>query len=158
MIESRSQTGHRRKMISSQPSAQSVARLSGPAETETKRIVSHRGSASGFDRPRSSSEAEPRLLKKNPTERNITSYLQGAGHDPGYWPVISLFSIEDHVHSNQRPLPDFLSTDFHTEENSEQISSIHSWRRVTWRQWQVACLFSKRRSRESPAGKNWRSV
>ncbi len=79
-------------MILSQSSAQSVASLSGPAETETKRIVSHRGSASGIDPPRSSSEAEPRLLKKNPTERKYTSYLL-AGCDPGYWPVISLFSL-----------------------------------------------------------------
>src|SRR5450432_1597960 len=92
MIESRSQTGHRRKIILSQSSAQSVASLSGAAETETKRIVPHRGSVSGSDPPRSSPEAEPRLLKKNPTERNITSYLQGVGHDPGDWPVISLIA------------------------------------------------------------------
>ncbi len=29
---------------------------------------------------------------KNPTERKYTSYLQTAGRDPGYWPVISLVS------------------------------------------------------------------
>src|SRR6266702_648311 len=72
MIESRSQTGHRRKMILSQSSAQSVASLPGAAETETKRIVPHRGSASGSDPPRSSPEAEPRLLMKNTTERKYS--------------------------------------------------------------------------------------
>jgi hypothetical protein len=45
--------------------------------------------------PRSSTEAEPRLLMKNPTERKYTSYLQTAGCDPGYWPVISLLSTVD---------------------------------------------------------------
>src|ERR1039457_6073761 len=79
MIESRSQIGHRRKMILSQPSAQSVASLPGPAETETKRIVPHRGSATGFDPPRSRPEAEPRLLKKIQLKENITSYLKAAG-------------------------------------------------------------------------------
>src|ERR1700676_4113693 len=90
MIESRSQTGHRRKMILSQSSAQSVAILSGPAETETKRIVPHRGSASGFDQPRSLPEAEPRLLKKIQLKENITSYRQAVRHDPENWPVILL--------------------------------------------------------------------
>ena len=66
-------------MILSQPSAQSVASLSGPAETETKRIVPHRGSATGFDPPRSRPEAEPRLLKKIQLKENITSYLKAAG-------------------------------------------------------------------------------
>jgi hypothetical protein len=75
MIESRSQTGHRRKMILSQSSAQSVASLSGPAETGTKRVVPRRGSASVFDQPRSSPEAEPRLLKKTQLKENISSYL-----------------------------------------------------------------------------------
>jgi hypothetical protein len=56
-------------MILSQSSAQSVVSFSGAAETETKRIVPYRGSASGSDPPRSSPEAEPRLLKKNTTER-----------------------------------------------------------------------------------------
>src|SRR5580693_7533281 len=92
MIESRSQTGHRRKIILSQSSAQSVAILSGPAETETKRIVPHRGSASGFDPPRSLPEAEPRPLKKIQLKENITSYRQAVRHDPGNWPVISLKS------------------------------------------------------------------
>src|ERR1019366_7811251 len=92
MIESRLHTGLRRMMISSQPSAQPVASLHSGTETGIKRIVPHRGSASAFDQPRSSPEAEPRLLQQeNPTERKYTSYLQ-AGCDPGYWPVISLFS------------------------------------------------------------------
>ena len=64
-IESCSQTGHRRMMTSSQASFQSVAILSAAAETETKTIVSRRGSASGFTRPRSSSEAEPPPEKTN---------------------------------------------------------------------------------------------
>src|ERR1035437_1403818 len=76
MIESRLQTGHQRKMILSQSSAQSVASLSSPADTKTKRIVPHRGSASGSDPPRSSPEAEPRLLKKSQLKENIPSYLQ----------------------------------------------------------------------------------
>src|ERR1017187_6275985 len=98
MIESRSQIGHRRKMISSQPSAQSVASLSGPAETETKRIAPHRGSVFGFDPPRSLPEAEPRLLKKNPTERKYNFLPTGCRPDPGDWPVISLFSsTQDHA-------------------------------------------------------------
>src|ERR1700722_17590258 len=76
MIESRSQNGHRRNMILSQSSAQSVASLPGAAETATKRIVPRRGSATGFDQPRSSPEAEPRLLKKNTTERKY-NFLPG---------------------------------------------------------------------------------
>src|ERR1035437_10965223 len=64
MIESRLQTGHRRMMFSSQSSAQSTSSFSGGAETGIKRIVPHRGSVSDSDPPRSSPEAEPRLLKK----------------------------------------------------------------------------------------------
>src|ERR1035437_9590127 len=88
MIESCSQNGQRRMMISSQCSAQSAASLSGATETETKTIVRHRGSASGLDPPRSSTEVKPRLLKKIQLKENITSYLQAVGHDPSYWPVI----------------------------------------------------------------------
>ena len=99
MIESRLQTGHWRKMILSQSSAQSVASLSGPAETETKRIVSHRGSASGFDPPRSLSEAGPRLLKKIQLKENIPSYLHAVGRNPDFWPVISLLPTDDSLNS-----------------------------------------------------------
>src|ERR1035437_4183483 len=84
MIESRLHTGHRRMMISSQPAAQPVASWHSGTETGIKRIVPHRGSASAYDQPRSSPEAEPRLLKKNPTERKYTSYPQAAGRDPGW--------------------------------------------------------------------------
>jgi len=42
-IESCSQTGHRRKMISSESSAQPAASCSGPADTGTKRIVTSKG-------------------------------------------------------------------------------------------------------------------
>jgi hypothetical protein len=59
-------------MIPSQSSAQPVASLYSGTETGIKRIVPHRGSASGFDPPRSSPEAEPRLLMKNPTERKYS--------------------------------------------------------------------------------------
>jgi len=103
MIESRSQTGHRRKIMLSQSSAQSVAILSGPAETETKRIVPHRGSASGFDPPRSLPEAGPRPLKKIQLKENITSYRQAVRHDPGNWPVISLISILETCHLYPEP-------------------------------------------------------
>src|SRR5258708_8073566 len=82
MIESRSQTGQRRKMILSQSSAQSVASLPGAAETATKRIVPRRGSASGIDQPRSAPEAEPHLLKKNTTERKY-NFLPGMIRDIG---------------------------------------------------------------------------
>ena len=44
MIESRSQAGHRRKMISAQPAAQSVWSLCGGAESGINKIVAHRGS------------------------------------------------------------------------------------------------------------------
>src|SRR5580704_10403179 len=104
MIESRSQTGHRRKIMLSQSSAQSVAILSGPAETETKRIVPHRGSASGFDPPRSLPEAGPRPLKKIQLKENITSYRQAVRHDPGNWPVISLLASTEG--ERFEPLPD----------------------------------------------------
>src|ERR1017187_4630498 len=107
MIESLLQIGHRRKMILSQSSAQSVVSLSGSAETETKRIVPHRGSASAFDPPRSSPEADPRLLKRIPTERKYTSYLQAVGREAEYWPVISLLSsTEDHAQVDRRTLAD----------------------------------------------------
>jgi hypothetical protein len=43
-------------------------------ETGIKRIVPHRGSASVLDPPRSSPEAELRLLKKNPTERKYSFF------------------------------------------------------------------------------------
>src|ERR1035437_5739977 len=69
-------------MISSQCSAQLVARLTGPAETETKTTVSHRGSASAFDQPRSSTEAELRLLKKIQLKENIASYTKPSWRDP----------------------------------------------------------------------------
>ena len=82
-------------MISSQSSAQSVASLSGATETETKRIVPHRGSASGFDPPRSSPEAEPRLLKKNPTERKYNFLPTGEGVIREYWPVIFAIALTD---------------------------------------------------------------
>src|ERR1035437_5991623 len=82
-------------MISSQPSAQPVASLHSGTETGIKRIVPHRGSASGSDPPRSSPEAEPCLLKKTPTERKYTSYPQAARRDPGYWPVISLLATTE---------------------------------------------------------------
>jgi hypothetical protein len=59
-------------MIPSQSSAQPVASFDSGTETGIKRIVPHRGSASGFDPPRSSPEAEPRLLMKNPTERKYS--------------------------------------------------------------------------------------
>src|ERR1019366_5284512 len=95
MIESCSQNGQRRMMISSQCSAQSAASLSGATETETKTIVRHRGSASGLDPPRSSTEVEPLLLKKIQLKENITSYLQAVGHDPSYWPVISAEAFID---------------------------------------------------------------
>src|ERR1035437_6667571 len=94
-------------MISSQPSAQPVASLHSGTETGIKRIVPHRGSASGSDPPRSSPEAEPCLLKKTPTERKYTSYPQAARRDPGYWPVISLLaSTQDHAKADQRTLAD----------------------------------------------------
>src|SRR5712691_1927333 len=59
-------------MIPSQSSAQPVTSLYSGTETWIKRIVPDRGSASGFDPPRSSPEAEPRLLMKNPTERKYS--------------------------------------------------------------------------------------
>src|ERR1035437_8378290 len=89
MIESSSQNGQRRMMTSSQCSAQSAGSLSGATETETKTIRRHRGSASGLDPPRSSTEVKPRLLQKIQLKENITSYLHAVGHDPSYWPVIS---------------------------------------------------------------------
>jgi hypothetical protein len=45
MIESRSQTGHRRKMISAQFAAQSVSNLCGGMESGINRTVDHWGSA-----------------------------------------------------------------------------------------------------------------
>src|SRR5260370_465357 len=60
-------------MTRSQSSAEAVTSLYSGTETGIKRIVPHRGSASGFDPPRSSPEAEPRLLMKNPTERKYGS-------------------------------------------------------------------------------------
>jgi hypothetical protein len=58
-------------------------------ETGIKRIVLHRGSAFAKDPPRSSPEAEPRLLKKTQLKENIPSYLQAVGQESNYWPVIS---------------------------------------------------------------------
>jgi len=95
MIESRLQTGHQRKMILSQSFAQSVASLVGATETGIKRIVLHRGSASGSDPPRSSPEAEPRLLKKSQLKENIPSYLQAVGQESNYWPVIRLLATTE---------------------------------------------------------------
>jgi hypothetical protein len=85
MIESRSQTGQWRKMIPSQSSAQPVASLHSGTETGTKRIVPHRGSASGSDPTRSLPEAEPRLLKKTQLKENIllTYRLQGMNQEIG---------------------------------------------------------------------------
>ena len=64
-------------------------------ETGIKRIVPHRGSASAYDQPRSSPEAEPRLLKKTQLKENIPSYLQAAGHESNYWPVISAIPLKE---------------------------------------------------------------
>jgi len=48
MIESRSHTGHRRRMTSAQPVAQSLSSLRGGAESGIKRIVAQGGSASAL--------------------------------------------------------------------------------------------------------------
>jgi hypothetical protein len=80
-------------MISLQSLVQSVASLSGATDTGIKRIVLHRGSASGFDPPRSPPEPEPRLLKITQLKENIPSYLQAAGQESNYWPVISAESL-----------------------------------------------------------------
>ena len=101
MIEFRSQTGHRRKIILSQSSAHSVASLHSGAGTGIKRIVHHRGSASASDQPRSSPEAEPRLLKKTQLKENIPSYLQAVGQESNYWPVISAESLIEEDQSSQ---------------------------------------------------------
>jgi hypothetical protein len=45
MVESRSQTGHRRKMTSAQFAAQSVSNLRGGMESGINRIADHWGSA-----------------------------------------------------------------------------------------------------------------
>ena len=112
-------------MISSQCSAQSVAILPGATETETKRIVPLRGSASGSDPPKIIAGSGTPPPDKNPTERNITSYLQGVGCDPGYWPVISLLaSTEDHAWER--------SPDTGRLEGSNPVQSVH-WRPITRR-------------------------
>ena len=49
-------------------------------------------SLSDVDPPRSQPAAKLLLLKKNPTERNIASYLQPRSHGTAYWPVISLIA------------------------------------------------------------------
>jgi len=64
-------------------------------ETGIKRIVLHRGSAFAKDPPRSSPEAEPRLLKKTQLKENIPSYLQAVGQESNYWPVISADALTE---------------------------------------------------------------
>ena len=49
-------------------------------------------SLSDVDPPRSQPAAKLLLLKKNPTERNITSYSQPRSLGSAYWPVISLLA------------------------------------------------------------------
>src|ERR1039458_3325030 len=107
-------------MFSSQCSAQSVAILSGETETETKRIVPLRGSASGSDPPKIIAGGGTPPPDKNPTERNITSYLQGAGRDPGYWPVISLLA----------PVDDVIQKDWRTQTTFQNGSWVGF---ITWR-------------------------
>jgi hypothetical protein len=72
-----------------------VASLHSGTETGIKRIVLHRGSAFAKDPPRSSPEAEPRLLKKTQLKENIPSYLQAVGQESNYWPVISAFALTE---------------------------------------------------------------
>ena len=132
MIESRSQTGQWRRMIPSQSSPQPVESSHSGTDTETKRIVSHRGSASGSDPPRSSPEAEPRLLKKNPTERNITSYSQPRSLGSAYWPVISLNSSFE----NERPCALESRRGWRLKANLYREQSVppqSGWKHATWR-------------------------
>jgi hypothetical protein len=71
MIDSCSQTGHRRKMILSQSFAQSASSLSGGAETGTKRIVTSKGFRLCRGPAKISARAEPLLLKKIQLNENI---------------------------------------------------------------------------------------
>src|SRR5580692_8375670 len=77
MIESRSQTGHRRKMTSAQFAAQSVSNLCGGMESGINRIVDHWGSAppalTSQDRSREAELLPPET--ENPTEENTASRL-----------------------------------------------------------------------------------
>jgi len=68
MIESRSQTGHRRKMTSAQFAAQSVSNLCAGAESEINRIVAHRGSAlRRWPAKIAAGSGAPSSWNKNPT-------------------------------------------------------------------------------------------
>src|SRR6516165_4088804 len=62
-------------MILSQSSAQPAVTCGSGTVTGTKRIVTSGVPPLAFDSPRSSLEAEPRLLKKNPAEREYASSL-----------------------------------------------------------------------------------
>src|SRR5262252_3746759 len=91
MIESCSQTGHCRRMVSAQLAAQSVSSLCDGTESGIKRIVLYWSSASGIDPPRSEPESgAPPLLNRKPNWKRI----QLLGYDPYRcdskdWPVIT---------------------------------------------------------------------
>src|ERR1035437_632447 len=84
MMESCSHIGHRRTMNLSQSSAQSASSPSSGTETGTKRIVTAPGFRLRLRPPRSAPEAEPRLLKKVPTERKICLLIYNQARLAGY--------------------------------------------------------------------------
>ena len=95
-IESFSQNGHRRMMISSQSSAQRAASCSNGTHVVTKRIVTSHGSRFPLRSAKMlGQEAGLRLLKKTHLKENIASYFLtqssiidlGTHRDTGFWPV-----------------------------------------------------------------------
>ena len=89
MIESFSQTGQRRKMISSESSVQPEACRSDATDTGTKRIVTSHGFCFLLRSAKTLAGSGTRLLKKIQLKENITSCCQPQSRSPAYWPVIS---------------------------------------------------------------------
>lgn len=89
-------------------------------------------SLSDVDPPRSQPAAKLLLLKKNPTERNITSYSQPRSLGSAYWPVISLNSSFE----NERPCALESRRGWRLKANLYREQSVppqSGWKHATWR-------------------------
>src|ERR1700726_2016004 len=89
MIESCLQTGHRRKMVSSESSAQQAASCSSGADTGTKRIVTSNGSRFSLRIRQDAGKKRGPPPEEAQLKENIASYCQLRSRGSAYWPVIS---------------------------------------------------------------------
>jgi hypothetical protein len=94
-IESCSQTGHRRKIISSESSAQRAASRSSGTDTGTKRIVTSHGSRFPLRTAKMLAGSGTPPPEEIQLKENITSYCKPRSRGPAYWPLIAAESLTE---------------------------------------------------------------